>query len=131
MASAISPLAAAATPAQPPVAAIQGPVKRHLHGLAVLLLAGAVAALLVLADRLIDTWTDGHLFLAWVGVWLVIFAATALLDSWSRCRASARSSAQCHRPAPAPTDADLQTPVAARRTEDRDSCQHGSFLPYL
>lgn len=131
MASAFSPLATVATPAQPPAAAIQAPVKRHLHGLAALLLVGAVAALLVLADRLIDTWTDGHLFLAWVGLWLVIFAATALLDSWSRCRASASRSAQCHSPAPAPTDADLQTPIAARRQTDRDSSQHGSFLPYL
>lgn len=58
----------------------------RFHGLLAMLLALSVVVLLVLADRLIDTWTDGHLFLAWVGLWLVVFAATALLDSWSQHR---------------------------------------------
>lgn len=101
-----------------------------LHGLLAMLLVLAVAALVVVADRLIDTWTDGHLFLAWVGLWLVVFATTVLLDSWARCRASARSDAQRHSPEPVPTDTDLQTNTAARRRADWDSSQHGSFLPY-
>ena len=79
------------------------------RGLAALLLAALVAALVVLADQLIDTWADGHLFLGWVALWVVIFAGTALfagtarslarrslaaLDSWSRSLAEARAEAR-------------------------------------
>lgn len=79
------------------------------RGLAAMLLAAAVAALVVLADRLIDTWADGHLFLGWVALWVVIFAGSALfagttrrlarstlraLDSWSRSLAEARAEAR-------------------------------------
>lgn len=60
----------------------------RFHGLLAMLLALAVAALVVLADQRIDTWTDGHLFLGWMGLWVVIFAATALLDSWSSAHRS-------------------------------------------
>jgi hypothetical protein len=74
-----------------------------------MLLAAAVAALVVLADQLISTWTDGHLFLGWVVLWVVIFAGSALLagtarrmarstlvalDSWSRSLAEARAEAR-------------------------------------
>ncbi len=86
--------------------------RRHFDGarsLAALLLAAAVAALVVAADRLISTWADGHLFLAWVGLWMVIFAGSALfagtarrlaqramraLDGWSQTRAQARAEAR-------------------------------------
>jgi len=79
------------------------------RGLAAMLLAAAVAALVVLADQLIDTWADGHLFLGWVALWVVIFAGSALLagtarrmarstltalDSWSRSLAEARAEAR-------------------------------------
>ena len=47
--------------------------------LAVMLLAMAMAALLVVADQLIDTWSDGHLLAAWVALWTVAFAGLALL----------------------------------------------------
>lgn len=47
--------------------------------LAGMLLAGAMAALLVVADQVIDTWTDGHLLAGWVALWTVAFAALALL----------------------------------------------------
>ena len=43
--------------------------------LATLLSAAVVAALVVVADRLIDTWADGHLFATWVIMWAVAFAA--------------------------------------------------------
>jgi hypothetical protein len=74
--------------------------------LAGMLLAAVVAALLVVADQLIDTWADGHLLVVWVALWTVAFAALALLapplrllaDSaagtlarWSRARAKRRS----------------------------------------
>lgn len=79
------------------------------RGLAAMLLAAAVAALVVVADQLIDTWADGHLFLGWVALWVVIFAGSALLagtarrmarntlnvlDSWSRSMAEARAEAR-------------------------------------
>ncbi|MDM7942727.1 MAG: hypothetical protein QUV35_08865 [Hydrogenophaga sp.] len=76
------------------------------RGLAALLLAAVVAAMVILADRLISTWADGHLFLAWVLLWVVVFAGLALfadsarrlarrgivvLDSWSQSLAEARA----------------------------------------
>ena len=47
--------------------------------LAGMLLAAVLAALLVVADQLIDTWADGHLLAAWVALWTVAFAGLALL----------------------------------------------------
>lgn len=47
--------------------------------LAGMLLAAVVAALLVVADQLIETWADGHLLVVWVALWTVAFAALALL----------------------------------------------------
>lgn len=79
------------------------------RGLAAMLLAAAVAAMVVLADHLISTWADGHLFLAWVSLWVVVFAGLALfgstarslalrtlkaLDGWSRSLAEARAEAR-------------------------------------
>lgn len=86
--------------------------KRRFDGsrsLATMLLAAAVAALIVLADQMIGTWADGHLFLGWVALWVVVFAGSALfagtarrlarvtlasLDSWSRSLAEARAEAR-------------------------------------
>jgi hypothetical protein len=47
--------------------------------LAGMLLAAVMAALLVVADQVIETWTDGHLLAGWVVLWTVAFAALALL----------------------------------------------------
>lgn len=44
-----------------------------------MLLAAGMAALLVTADQVIDSWTDGHLLAAWVALWTVTFAALAIL----------------------------------------------------
>lgn len=49
------------------------------RGAASLLLAAVVSALLVVANQVIDTWTDGHLLAAWMVLWLVAFAAMAVL----------------------------------------------------
>ena len=49
------------------------------RGAASLLLAAIVSALLVVANQMIETWSDGHLMLAWVALWCVAFAALALL----------------------------------------------------
>lgn len=79
------------------------------RGLAALLLAAAVSALVVLADQMISTWTDQHLFLGWLALWLVILAGTALfaaparhlarralpaLQGWAQARAEARAEKQ-------------------------------------
>jgi hypothetical protein len=54
------------------------------RGLAALMLAAVVSALVVLADRLISSWTDDHLFFGWVALWLVILAGTALFAAPAR-----------------------------------------------
>ena len=53
--------------------------EEHARPLAGMLLAAVLAALLVAADQVIDSWADGHLLAAWVALWTVTFAALALL----------------------------------------------------
>lgn len=79
------------------------------HSLAAMLLAAAIAALVVLANQLIDAWADGHLLLGWVTLWVVVFAGMGLfagsakriarravvaLDAWSRAQAQASALAR-------------------------------------
>jgi hypothetical protein len=52
--------------------------------LAGVLLAAMAAALVVVADQLVDTWADGHLLAAWVLLWVVAFAAIAFLAPTTR-----------------------------------------------
>lgn len=64
-----------------------GQFRREFDGtksLAAMLLAAMVAALVVAADQLVDTWADGHLLAAWVTLWVVAFAALALLAPATR-----------------------------------------------
>lgn len=49
------------------------------RGAAALMLAAIVSALLVVANELVDTWTEGHLLAAWIALWAIGFAALALL----------------------------------------------------
>lgn len=53
-------------------------------GMAALLLAAMVSALLVVADQLMETWVEGHLLAAWVLLWVIGFAAVALLTPMAR-----------------------------------------------
>ena len=46
---------------------------------ATLLLSAVVSALLVAANQVIDTWSDGHLLAGWIVLWTVAFAALGLL----------------------------------------------------
>jgi len=55
-----------------------------LGGLGTVLLAAMVSALLVVADQLMDTWAEGHLLAAWVLLWVIGFAAVALLAPAAR-----------------------------------------------
>ena len=63
----------------------------------------------VVADQLIDTWADGHVFLVWVLLWAVVFAATLIfagtarrmgqramlaLNAWSKADAQRRAEAR-------------------------------------
>ena len=76
--------------------------------LVAMLLAAALAALLVVADQLVETWVDGHLLAIWVALWTVLFATMALsaqflrelaetaaagMARWSKARAAKRSDA--------------------------------------
>lgn len=67
-----------ATPAAPVAAKVSTEESKTLAGM---LLAAAMAALLVVADQVISTWSDGHLLAGWVALWTVAFAALAFLAS--------------------------------------------------
>jgi hypothetical protein len=54
------------------------------RGAATLLVAAVVSALLVVANQVVDSWTEGHLFAAWVVLWAVAFAALGLLATPAR-----------------------------------------------
>jgi hypothetical protein len=57
-----------------------------------LLLAAIVAALMVVANQVVDTWTEGHLLAAWIVLWAIAFASLALLAAPAkRASASLRS----------------------------------------
>jgi hypothetical protein len=109
--TAISPrLGRSSVKERPPTGVYQAPDKAFgARSLSALLLAAVVAAMVVLADQLVSTWADGHLMLAWVMLWVVVFAVLALfadtarslarrmigsLDAWSKSLAEARAEAR-------------------------------------
>jgi hypothetical protein len=57
---------------------------RGTCALAALLLAASVATLVVIADQVISSWTDDHLFLGWVALLMVVLAGTALFAAPAR-----------------------------------------------
>lgn len=59
------------------------------RGGASLVLAAVVSALMVVANQVIDTWSEGHLLAAWMVLWVVAFAALAILAAPTR-RVAAR-----------------------------------------
>jgi hypothetical protein len=102
------------------------------RGLAGLLLAAIVAAMVVVADQLVENWAEGHLLVAWVAMWAVAFSVIALfagtarhlatrvltaLDAWSGAIAQARADVRLWEAAKADPRvmADLQ--VAMSRAE--------------
>src|SRR5512140_3307775 len=54
-----------------------------------MLLAAIVSAFLVVANQVVETWTEGHLLVAWIVLWLVAFAAMGLLASPAKRAAAA------------------------------------------
>lgn len=74
--SSTHPISVSPVAASVPARAQASEASRTLAGM---LLAASLAALLVVADQVIDTWTDGHLLAGWVALWTVAFAALAFL----------------------------------------------------
>ena len=66
--------------------ALRGAVSRFdgARGAATLLLAAVVSALLVVANQVVDTWSEGHLLMAWIVMWTIAFTALALLAAPAR-----------------------------------------------
>ena len=100
--------------------------------LAAMLLAAVVAAFVVVADQMIDTWADGHLLAAWVALWSVAFAAIGLfagaskrwslqikdgLDAWSANIAQSRADERMW--AVAQTDARLMADLKSAIARDK------------
>ena len=71
----MNPLGAAA-PAQKPATSSKA--------LASLLLGGGVAALVVMADQLMEPWAESHVVAAWIALWAVAVVAIAALRGLSR-----------------------------------------------
>lgn len=53
---------------------------RGAKGLAGVLVAGGVAAAIVVADQIVTAWADGHLLLAWIAMWVIVFTLLALFS---------------------------------------------------
>ena len=54
------------------------------RGAGTLLLAAVVSAVFVVANQVVDTWTDGHLLAGWMVMWVLAFAALALMTAPAR-----------------------------------------------
>ena len=76
------------------------------RSLATLLLSAIAAAVMVVADQVMNSMADGHLLVLWIGLWVVAFATLAAcastarhavlkakcgLDKWSRNNAARRA----------------------------------------
>lgn len=57
------------------------------RGLAAVLLAAVVAALLAVADRFVSNWTEGNLLAAWMVFWAIAFFAMAMFAGAARALA--------------------------------------------
>ena len=59
------------------------------RGLALMLLTAIIAAMLVVANSVIDSYTDGHLLAAWIALWATAFTGLAIFaDTAARLAAS-------------------------------------------
>lgn len=105
------------------------------RSLAGLLLAAIVAAMVVVADQLVENWAEGHLLAAWVAMWVIAFCVMALfagtarrlatrvvtsLDAWSRAVAQARADVRLWEAAKADPRvmADLQVAMARQEVTE-------------
>ena len=70
--------------AAPTIQAAPAAPRSSTKTLASWMLAAGVAALVVLADHLIDDWADTHVLAAWLALWTVAVVAIAALRGVSR-----------------------------------------------
>lgn len=117
---------------------------RGAKGLAGLLVTGGVSAAIVVANQIVSAWTDGHLLLAWIAMWVVVFALLAVFSeairSWPAAlqqRYAAWEANAALRAANARTwDAALADPrlmaelQCARRRADEHAAANGAALPF-
>lgn len=61
-----------------------------------LLLAAIVAALVVVANQVVETWSEGHLLVAWVALWAIAFAAIAMLATPAKRAAKSLQASLSH-----------------------------------
>ena len=109
-----------------------------------MLLAAIVSALLVVADQWLETWAEGHLMAAWIALWVVGFAAIALLagtvkrfsskvfvalDEWAARKAQARADERLW--SIALKDARLMADLQSALTRDEAANKTTSMLPWL
>lgn len=47
-------------------------------GMVSVLLAGGLAAVIVVAEQVVSAWADGHLLAAWIAMWVVVFGLLAV-----------------------------------------------------
>ena len=109
-----------------------------------MLLAAIVSALLVVADQWLETWAEGHLMAAWIALWVVGFAAIALLagtvkrfsskvfaalDEWAARKAQARADERLW--SIALKDARLMADLQSALTRDDAANTTTSASPYL
>jgi hypothetical protein len=48
------------------------------------LLTAALAALVLMAQQMMDTWMDSHLFAGWIVLWMIVFGASLVLAAPAR-----------------------------------------------
>lgn len=59
------------------------------RSLTAFLLGAFLSALILVADRFIDSFADGHLLATWIAMWMYVFTALALLAPTARRMATA------------------------------------------
>ena len=120
MSTSNNPPSTPASPAPSAPSTISAPVAHGFdgaRGAAALLLAAIVSALLVVANQVIDTWTEGHLLAAWIVMWTVAFAALALFAA--RPAALAVACARRRPGPPSPPPPAPRKPMGSRLTDAR------------
>lgn len=112
--------------------------------LASILLTGGLSAAIVVAEQVVTALTDGHLLLAWVAMWLIVFGLLALfsdaISAWpaklqahlvTRKISSARRSEDERTWAAASSDPRLMAELdSALMRAQRDAQASGQEVPY-
>ncbi len=113
-------------------------------GLASVLVAGGLAAVIVVAEQVVSAWADGHLLLAWIVLWLFVFGLVAAFSdairSWpaqwqdrvlARRQVAAKRAADEQTWAAALTDPRLMAELDSALTRaQEEALASGRELPY-